>query len=127
MKTATEITNELSNFYGTEAYHRFSILFPNVVLTDGANWLANNGFGWLMDCIASWQPKALKDPMLREFQLWVLKVNPDKSAVLSCERDTNDVAFKQKIPYTDCPLPELKLYCNPVDETLRCILLTSEY
>jgi hypothetical protein len=48
--------------------------------------------------------------MLRDIQFWRLKVGADKSAVVRCERDTNDVAFEQRIEHTDFPLPELTLY-----------------
>ena len=56
MKSIKEILAQLNNFTGTEKYHRFSSLFPNILLTDGANHLANqaNCF-WLMDIIASVQ------------------------------------------------------------------------
>nr|WP_193565343.1 DUF6876 family protein [Microcystis aeruginosa] len=43
-------------------------------------------------------------------QFWKLKVNPDNSAVLTCERDTDDIACEQKIPYTDFPIKEIRLY-----------------
>ena len=124
-----EITQGLSNFHGTEKYHRFSILFPKMVLTDGAKWLGDNAeCFWLFDAIASHQKQAMKDPMLKEMQFWTLKVNSDKTATLICERDTDDVAITQNIEYTDFPLPEIKLYCAPADASgIFVILLNSEY
>ena len=38
--TPAELTNALQNFTGTENYHRFSAIMPNVLLTDGAKFLA---------------------------------------------------------------------------------------
>lgn len=42
--------------------------------------------------------------MLREIQFWNLQVKPDNSAVLTCERDEDDIALTQEIEYTDFPL-----------------------
>ena len=70
-----------------------------------------------MDAIASHQPKALRDPMLRDMQFWKLKVNADKSAVLTCERDEGDVAITQKIPATDFPLNEVKVWVEQGGES----------
>ena len=57
----------LAQFYGTSAYYRFIIL-SNLVLTDGTKYLAEvAGAYWLMDLIASYQKKCMKDEMLRDF------------------------------------------------------------
>ena len=128
MKTASEIQSALNQFCGTENWYKWSVLFPNVVLTEGAKYLADVAdCYWLMDAIASYQPECKKDEMLRDFQVWTLKVNPDKTATLICERDRGNVAFKQELEYTDFPLKEIKMYCNPLDENVQCILLTGEY
>ena len=124
-----EITQGLSNFHGTEKYHRFSILFPKMVLTDGAKWLGDNAeCFWLFDAIASHQKQAMKDPMLKEMQFWTLKVNSDKTATLICERDTDDVAITQKIEHTDFPLEEIKIWVAPSgDENSYTLYLPSEH
>ena len=53
--------SNLAQFTGTEAYHRWSPLFPRMVLTDGAMFVAKHGGTsgafWLMDAIVSHQPK----------------------------------------------------------------------
>ena len=117
----TELSNELNQFTGTNAYHRFSALSA-LKLTDGVKYLCDKaGCYWLMDIIASYQKQCRKDEMLQYFQIWILKVKDGKGVVI-CERDTNDVAIKQNIEYTDFPLNLIKLYCqNDV------IMLTSEY
>lgn len=108
--SATELQSHLSGFYGTEQYHRLTFN-PGLVFTDGCRALAENGGAyWLMDAIASHQPKAMRDPALRDIQFWTLKVKEDRSAVLTCERDSGDVAITQKIPATDFPLPEVKVW-----------------
>ena len=120
-KEQTNLETELSMFTGTQAYHRFSII-SKLVMTDGVKYLCEKaGCYWLMDLIASYQQKCMRDSMLRDIQFWTLKVN-DSTGVVTCDRDTDDTAFKQNIPYTDFPLNEIKLYC-----TNGVILLPSEY
>ena len=119
MTTDQELQNALNNFTGTENYYRYYTLR----LTDGVKYLAEKANAyWLLDAIYSYQPECMKDEALSYTQFWTLTVNEDNTAVLKCERDTNDVAFTQNIPYTDFPLKRIKLYClNDV------VLLPSEY
>jgi hypothetical protein len=80
-------------------------------LTDGVRFLAENaGAFWLLDVIASHQPRCRRDPMLRDMQFWTLKVNADKSAVVTCERDEGDLAFEQRIERTDFPLDGVRVW-----------------
>jgi len=126
---------ELAQFIGTESYTRYSPLFPRMLLTEGALFVAKNGGTsgafWLADAIASHQPKALKNPRLRDIQFWNLKVTEkdgSKSAVLTCRADKGEKPFiTQQIEYTDFDLPEIDLWVGPVDEKSYCILLPSEY
>ena len=123
---------DLSQFYGTENYHRWSALFPNIYLTDGVQYVAENGGQngafWLMDAIASHQPNALKIPELSEIQFWTLTVNPDKSAELVCQIDSDrKPSIVQKIGYTDFDLPEIKLWVAPADTHNYVIYLPSEH
>ena len=121
-KTKEEIQNALANFYGTMQYYKFSLVCPDLVLTDGAEFVAKECEAyWLMDLIASYQAECAKDEQLKYMQFWTLKVT-DGTGVVTCERDSNDIAFRQEIPYTDFPLDEIKLYC-----TNNVIMLTSEY
>jgi hypothetical protein len=55
-------------------------------------------------------------------QLWKLKVNPDHTAMLTCEEGNGGIVFTKAIEYTDFPLAEITLYF--LDKT---ILLPSEY
>ncbi|MGI9569275.1 MAG: DUF6876 family protein [Desulfobulbia bacterium] len=120
MKSKEEILNGLAHCTGSMTRTRWSILFPQV-LTEGAKYLAESaGAYWLMDAIASHQPKAMRDPMLRDIQFWTLKAK-ESSAVLTCERDLGDVVITQKFN-TIFPLDEVKLYVQN-----GVILLPSEY
>jgi hypothetical protein len=128
MATRSEAWHQASNdfyatlrsFTGTESYH----VHPSGMrYTDGVKFLADTaGAYWLLDVIASWQPKALRDSSLREFQLWELQVKDDGTATAVCSRDTDDVAFRQPIPFTDFPLDYVKLYVEG-----GVILLPSEH
>jgi hypothetical protein len=127
--------DQLIQFTGTEGYIRWSPLFPRMVLTDGAKFVADNGGTsgayWLMDAIASHQPKALKNERLREIQFWNLTVtekNGRKSAVLTCRADSGEKpAITQRIEYTDFDLPEIDLWVGPMDEKHFVIMLPGEY
>ena len=118
MKTQNEIESALAQFYGTNEWHRWSVLFP-YTLTDGAKFVADECQAyWLMDAIASWQASKLRG---QPFQVWNLVVG-DRSAVLICDNGNGKELCRQKIPYTDFPLPEITLYF--IDGV---ILLPSEY
>lgn len=110
---------QLSQFTGTQYYYKHL----GLKLTDGVKFLCEQaGAYWLLDAIASHQPEVMKDPMLAGIQFWTLKVNLDKSAVLVCERDTDDPVITQKIEYTDFPLERIQLYVQQ-----GVVMLPSEY
>jgi hypothetical protein len=113
--TKEDIEKQLPHFYGTNGYHLFNGLFRRHVATDGAKFVADscNAF-WLLEAIASYHAECMADPMLQGIQFWKFKLNDDKeSGVLTCERDTDDVAIRQEIPYTDFPLDEIRLWVEP--------------
>jgi hypothetical protein len=117
---ASELRAALHNFTGTENPYRH---WSGMRYTDGVQFLAENAKAyWLLDVIASWQPEALKDPWLQQFQLWELFVKDDRSAIVVCSRDSDDVAFRQNIVFTDSPLNYIRLY---VEDAV--ILLPSEH
>ena len=119
--TKTLTAKDLLQFSGSENWYRHS-LNRKVLYTDGAQYLAEQGGAyWLLDSIAIAQAhvKAVK---AEEFQVWTLKVNSDSTALLTCDDGNNRIVYKQSIPFTDFPLPEIKLYF-----TDNVIMLTSEY
>jgi hypothetical protein len=130
--------SELNNFTGTEGYTRWSPLFPSLVLTDGSLFVAEHGGQcgayWLFDAIASHQPDVQRHPdeRLKDMQFWTLKVNADKTAVLTCVADSGEEpVVTQRIEFTDFDLPEIDLWVSPTDDgkggVLYVILLPSEY
>lgn len=112
MITQAELLTNLAYFTGTTQYYKHWL--KKFVYTDGVQYLAEEaGAYWLIDAIASHQPEAVKDSMLKDFQIWkliVTQTDTSKTADLVCERDTDDVAITQHIDCTDFPLPEIKLY-----------------
>lgn len=115
-----ELRAALRNFTGTTGYHRH---WSGMRYTDGVKFLVEEANAhWLLDLIASWQPEALRDPWLREFQLWELFVRSDRIATAVCSRDSEDVAFRQEIASTDFPLDYVKVYVEG-----GVVLLPSEH
>jgi hypothetical protein len=118
---AAELRAALRSFSGTEEYHAHWSRM--LVFTDGVKFLAETATAyWLIDAIASWQPRAQGDAWLREFQLWELFVSEDRKALLVCSRDSEDEAFRQEIEFTDFPLDSMRLYVEG-----NVLLLPSEH
>ena len=113
-RMAHSLKDALDQFIGTEAYHRLSPLHGDLVATDGVKYLCEAAeCFWLLDAIASHQPRARKDPRLREIQFWTLTVNKDRTARLHVDRDTDDCAFAQLIEYSDFPLESVRIFVAP--------------
>ena len=112
-----DLVRELKGFSGTEQYFRS---FTGLKFTDGIKYLADKAKAyWLIDLIGSYQHKFEEVP----FQLWTLKVNKDKTGVVTCKEDSNlPVIVEQKLKYTDFPLKEFSCYCIG-----GVLLLPSEY
>jgi len=126
----------LDGFCGTEAYYSLRPLFPKVVLTDGAHYVAEkggkNGAFWLINAIASQVEKAAAaDEMCRDFQVWELKVKANKSALLTCIPDSDKKpVVTQKFDFVDFDLPEIKLWVEPGEvggEPVWVVLLPGEH
>jgi hypothetical protein len=102
--------SDLQQFTGTERWYRHALV-RNVTFTDGAKYLADRaGAYWLLDIIAIAQPHTagLADEY---FQAWRLTVNADASATVVCTDGNDKELYRQAIPYTDFPLPGIRLYC----------------
>ena len=116
-----QILNELENFIGTEAYHKFSIC-SNIVLTDGMKFLCDTCQSyWLLDIVASVQQES-KIMENRNFIVWRIKLNEyNKSFIVSAYKDSpfnkENLLYEQVGGYTDFPLKS----CDNV------LLLTREY
>ena len=136
MEKAEEIRATLAQFSGTTVYHRYSALFPFMLLTDGTLYLAQDcKCYWLLDTIASMQhsPVIYEHEKLQSFQCWKLEANHKGSAVLTCEWDSDQVVFRTELPYTDFPLPEVRIWVQPwynpcqPNRKLLVAFLPSEY
>ena len=114
------LKNELTNFSGTEGWHRLSFL--PVLASDGVKYLAEEAACfWLVDAIASWLPK--------------IKATSDRMATCTLEKrksdwllsiDTLEKTFRQVIEYSDFPLDKITLYlCD--NGFSWCLILPSEY
>jgi len=117
-----DIQQNLQQFTGTNQYYRNRTGDFNY--TDGIQWLAKNAeCYWLIDLIASYQITLRKLPKNTNFQLWILvttdehkviKRRKDHQAVVECWADTPIAGqlplVRKHIPFTDFPLPEIKLY-----------------
>ena len=111
---------DLEQFTGTEQWYRHPLV-RKVLYTDGAQYVAEHGSAyWLLDEIAFAQSR----PTIaaEKFQLWLLSVNEDRSAVLTCEDGNSRAVFTKKLDWTDFPLEYIRFYF--IDNT---ILLPSEY
>ena len=112
---------DLYQFTGTESWYRHSI-FKHHLYTDGVQHVAEQGGAyWLLDKIFASQYENINMPE-QEFQVWILSVNEDNSAILTCHDGDYNWQHKEEITYTDFPLKKIELYfCNNV------LLLPSEY
>lgn len=92
--------DDLAGFYGTEHYYRSSLLFRDIVHTDGVQYIAGNGGNWMLDVMTSHQ---IHDTVRsHELQLWSFHVNEDRSCLALCKDGLSDQEItRQLIPYTD--------------------------
>ena len=107
---AGELEDSLEYFTGTQEYHALGFPFANVVLTDGAKYLAEKaGAWWLMDVIASHIP-SIKNDYMAVAQLKV-KGNEASFRLHDGDRGGGERTWaRQRIPYTDFPLESIMLF-----------------
>lgn len=100
-------TDNLAHFYGSETYaHHWT---KKIVMTDGAQYVSNNGAAWLLDIIASYQDANLHKKA-DGFQSWKLReLKGDKKfvAVVTCDDGNGKILVEQKIPFMDFPFSQL--------------------
>jgi hypothetical protein len=121
MKERTLSKADLTQFTGTEQWYRHPMV-RSIYYTDGIQYLAETGGAyWLINEIAFLQ---LEPNIARqEFQRWNLQVDLEHStAILSCDDGNGSMLHSKKIPYTDFPLDEIKLYVSD-----KVIMLPGEY
>jgi len=115
MKTSLD----LSQFYGTEKYHRTFVFNGSLVHTDGVQYFAEQaGAFWFLDIIATEiHPKSKNEP----FIVITLSVN-DKKAKIVADDGNDKRIFQKNVSYTDCPDGEYRFYLAD-----NVLMLTSEY
>jgi len=115
------IESELRNFTGTETYTRWSILFRNCVLTDGAKYLAEKAHAfWFMDIIGSILAK------IKPHEFAVCKIEKrGRGCVFTADDGNGNVFYRQAIKYTDAPF-NFKVFAQWNGEML-VIMVPSEY
>jgi Family of unknown function (DUF6876)/HipA-like kinase len=107
---------DLHQFIGTEHWYRHGLL-ASITFTDGAKYVADKGGAyWLLDEIALAQ-KFNTAVAAEPFQVWKLLVSQSEG-ILTCDDGDNHVVYTKPIPFTDFPLPEIKLYF--VDNVILC-------
>ena len=96
----------MSNCYGTENYYTNNYLHFNY--TDGVMTFCDKASAfWLLDIV---QSIYLQYPQVKEDLISItLMVSDDKTAMITFE-DRNGEFYRQRIPYTDCPMGEWKFY-----------------
>lgn len=128
MIEAQKLNEGLAHFYGTQEYHRWSILF-RAVMTDGAKYLADHAeCYWLMDMIASHAMKQTKEN--RRFLVAKIKKGEGNSATFTLEDGNYNVLAKQEIEYTDFCLDEYELFVQSTYDAngeYLVIMLKNEY
>lgn len=127
MKTKTELAADMTQFYGTEAYHR---IMPGVVLTDGAKYVftETETLNVAMD-IARMQPDLKHNRSLRQAQFWRFERTQGKQFRLVCTNGNDDAtpAITKDYDGIECPLDEFKIFVMPNDSATQVMLLPTEY
>lgn len=127
MKNITELKSDLNHFTSTEAYHRCS---RNLVLTDGALYLANNAeCFWLFDIVDS----IIGTEYTKNEDFLFVKVQKEKnnSCWVRIEDGNGERIYAQEIEYTDFPMDEYSFFVQKTSDmennNFYVAMLTSEY
>ena len=115
------IESRLSGFTGTENWYRWSVLYRNCVLTDGAKYLAEKaGAYWFMDIIGSILAK------IKPHRFAVCKIEKrGRGCVFTADDGNDNVFYRQNISLTDAPF-NFKVFAQWNGEML-VIMVPSEY
>lgn len=108
-----ELESELQHFSGTKDYYQNNAFMRNLYNTDGIQYLIKKAHAyWLIDAIASHFTK--RKVRAEKFQVWKLIVGSNRAAILKCtdgDKGNGEIEIcRQFIPYTDFPLPEIKIF-----------------
>ena len=112
-------TIDLSQFYGTEKYHKTFVFSPNLKHTDGVQYFAEQAEAfWFLDIVATEiYPFSDKYPFMTIY----LTVKDGKAEIIVQDGDISRV-FQKHISLTDCPDGVYEFFLT--DDVL---MLCSEY
>jgi len=112
-------TIDLSQFYGTEKYHKTFVFSPNLKHTDGVQYFAEQaGAFWFLDIVATEiYPFSDKYPFMTIY----LTVKDGKAEIIVQDGDVSRL-FQRQIDFTDCPEGTYEFFLT--DDVL---MLCSEY
>ena len=113
---------QLHEFYGSATFTRWSPL-TNSVLTDGALYVAETaGAFWLFDSI-----QAYLDQHQADWAQTTMVVHDDDSATITMTNGNDEPLSTWKIPFTDFPEPEIKIWSVRNELNAHTHMLPSEY
>jgi hypothetical protein len=124
------IMQGMRQFIGTTAYHRYSVLFPFLLLTDGAKWFAEQcGAYWIFDIIGSIEHNVEGINTL-PIVFYNFTQTEEGGGVFIAEKDMGIVIYSQTIEYTDLLLPTVDIWGEQTRRNgreYRVCLLPSEH
>jgi len=122
MVTAESLRTQLDKFTGTENYY-YNRMYPGLKYTSGVQYFLTSAEAyWFLDIIGFCLfPNQAKQEWPGFLTIIVL-VSDDNKAVIAVEDGNHNQLHTQKVPYTDCPEGDWKLWL--IDGVL---LLPSEY
>lgn len=118
---AAELKRNLTQFHGTEMYHRHYLnANESILLTDGAVYIRDNAeCHWLFDfMIACQQTEKLSG---QAFQVWKIEGN-QQSWLITCEDGNKKPLYQKELEFTDFPLERFTIWL-----VNRIAMLPSEY
>ena len=115
---AESLVQGMRGFTGGLGFYRHQFN-RNIIYSEGVQYLAEEGQAyWLIDAIASYyitskmRSAMAQDERLESMHFWTLTVK-DERGVLVAQADSGEPAFiKQKIPYTDFLLDEVRIWAG---------------
>jgi hypothetical protein len=124
IQMTAQCAQEISQFSGNENYYR---IMPNVLMTDGAKFVADNGCGyWLITDVAAHCAELTEKETFIVATLHVTRTATSSHAILKLDDGNDNILATQFIEYTDFPLDEIILYaCYNAD--MWVIMIPREY
>ena len=114
---------ELSEFYGSETFTRYSVL-SNSVLTEGCQYVAERaGAYWLFDTIDSYISTKFKDQDV----VSTLIVNRDNTARFIMTNMDDELLATKEIEFTDFPIEGITIWSMSNELGAHTHMLPSEY